>query len=145
MKVAFATTDGVLVDEHFGRAGRFALYEFRATGYERLEDLVFGQGRDAAVEGTRGFGAEHDRAVEAKVERLAGCRLVYLTQIGGPSAARLTRRGVMPVKVPERTVIGEAAERLMEQIRTSPPPWLRRALGGEAAPPDNQQGEGATP
>lgn len=143
MKVAFATTDGLLVDEHFGRAGRFALYDFRANGYERLPDLVFAEGRDAAVEATRGAGLEHDRAVEAKVERLADCRLVYLTQVGGPSAARLTRRGVMPVKVPERTAVAEAAERLMAQIRTSPPPWLRRALGGGSAAQDNPQGEGA--
>ncbi|HEY5999117.1 MAG TPA: NifB/NifX family molybdenum-iron cluster-binding protein [bacterium] len=143
MKVAFATTDGLLVDEHFGRAGRFALYDFRADGYERLPDMVFTEGRDAAVEATRGAGLEHDRAVEAKVERLGDCRLVYLTQVGGPSAARLTRRGVMPVKVPERTVIPEAAERLMEQIRTSPPPWLRRALADEEARTDNPTGEGA--
>jgi len=27
MKVAFATTDGINVDEHFGRAGLFAVYE----------------------------------------------------------------------------------------------------------------------
>jgi nitrogen fixation protein NifX len=128
MKVAFATTDGTLVDEHFGRAGRFAIYDFGVEGFRRLDDLVLAAGRDAGVEGTRGLGAEHDLAVAAKVARLGDCRLVYLTQIGGPSAARLSQRGILPVKVPERTAIAEEAERLMEQIRTAPPPWLRRAL-----------------
>ena len=128
MKVAFATTDGLLVDEHFGRAGRFVILDFTPERYDPLPDLVFADGRDAAVEGTRGQGDAHDDAIERKVERLAECRLVYLNAIGGPAAARMARRGILPVKVAERTVIADAAERLMEQIRTSPPPWLRRAL-----------------
>ncbi len=128
MKVAFATTDGCLIDEHFGRAGRFTIMDFTIEGYTRLPDLIFAAGRDAAVESTRGKGDAHDSAVEEKVERLGDCRLVYMTAIGGPSAARMARRGIMPVKVPERTVIVEAAERLMELIRTTPPPWLHLAL-----------------
>ena len=141
MKVAFATTDGCLVDEHFGRAGRFAILDFTAAGYDRLPDLVFADGRDAAVEATRGQGDAHDAAVEQKVERLRDCRLVYLTAIGGPSAARMARMGIMPVKVPERTVIAEAAERLMEQIRTAPPPWLRLALKPTANDPHDSKGD----
>jgi len=128
MKVAFATTDGCLVDEHFGRAGRFTIMDFTTAGYTRMPDLVFAEGRDEAVESTRGQGDAHDNAVEQKVERLRDCRLVYMTAIGGPSAARMAKRGIMPVKVPERTVIVEAAEKLMHQIRTAPPPWLRLAL-----------------
>ncbi len=128
MKVAFATTDGRLIDEHFGRAGRFAVLDFTPEGFAALPDLVFADGRDSAVEGTRGQGDAHDDAIQRKVERLADCRLVYLNAVGGPAAARMARRGILPVKVAERTAIGEAAERLMEQIRTSPPPWLRRAL-----------------
>ena len=128
MKVAFATTDGCLVDEHFGRAGRFVVLDFTPQGYAALPDLIFADGRDAAVEGTRGLGDAHDDAIERKVERLADCRLVYLNAIGGPAAARMARHGILPVKVAERTAIAEAAERLMGQIRTSPPPWLRRAL-----------------
>lgn len=128
MKVAFATTDGILIDEHFGRAGRFAVLDFTPDGYSALPDLVFAEGRDEKVEGTRGKGDAHDLAVERKVERLDDCRLVYMTAIGGPSAARMARRGIMPVKVAERTPIAEAAEKLMAQIRTAPPPWLRRSL-----------------
>ena len=128
MKVAFATTDGCQIDEHFGRAGRFTIMEFTMAGYTRLPDLVFAEGRDEAVESTRGKGDAHDSAVEQKVERLGDCRLIYMTAVGGPSAARMARRGIMPVKVPDRTVIVEAAERLMEQIRTAPPPWLRLAV-----------------
>jgi nitrogen fixation protein NifX len=132
MEVAFATTDGRLIDEHFGRAGRFAILDFTPEGYTALPDLVFADGRDAAVESTRGRGDAHDEAVGRKVEQLGDCRLVYLTAIGGPSAARMARRGIMPVKVAEGAAIEEAAEKLMTTIRTAPPPWLRRALSPHA-------------
>jgi len=141
MKVAFATTDGCLIDEHFGRAGRFAILDFTPEGYTALPDLVFAEGRDETVESTRGRGDAHDIAVERKVEQLGDCRLVYLTAIGGPSAARMARRGIMPVKVAERTAIAEAAERLMQQIRTAPPPWLRRALIPNANQPPATRGD----
>ncbi len=141
MKVAFATTDGCLIDEHFGRAGRFTILDFTSAGYTRLPDLVFAEGRDTVVESTRGQGDLHDTAVERKVERLGDCRLVYMTAIGGPSAARMARRRIMPVKVPERTVIVEAAEKLMHQIRTAPPPWLRLALKPQANEPDTTKGD----
>ena len=140
MKVAYATTDGLQVDEHFGRAGRFAVLDFTPEGYTALPDLIFAEGRDTAVESSRGRGDAHDTAVEAKVERLGDCRLVYLTAIGGPSAARMARRGILPVKVPERSLIVEEAEKLMQQIRTAPPPWLRLALRPHANAPHNHEG-----
>jgi nitrogen fixation protein NifX len=129
MKVAFATTDGMHVDEHFGRAGKFSLYEFGRDGYEWIGLRVFAEGRDVAVESTKGLGAAHDLAVEDKVEKLSDCRIIYLTAIGGPSAARLARKGIMPVKAAEGALIKELVEGLMATIRTSPPPWLRKLVG----------------
>jgi nitrogen fixation protein NifX len=130
MKVAFATTDGVAVDEHFGRAARFAVYEVTAGGYSYLEDRRFGTGvRDHDVESTRGMGAEHDHAVAGKVERLADCRLIYIEEIGGPSAARLSQKGIMPLKVKDLTSIEGNLARLLETVAGNPPIWLRRALG----------------
>jgi nitrogen fixation protein NifX len=129
MKAAFATTDGLRVDEHFGRAGMFMIYEFTKDGYTDLGPRVFSEGRDTVVESTRGQGPLHDAAVEDKVEKLADCKVVYLTAIGGPSAARLTKKGIMPVKVAEGSYIEDLAGQLMTVIRTSPPPWLRKSIG----------------
>ncbi|MBI5189056.1 MAG: hypothetical protein HZA22_00065 [Nitrospirae bacterium] len=128
MKVAFATTDGIHVDEHFGRAGMFQIYEFTKDEYASLGARVFAEGRDEAVESTKGLGAAHELAVEDKVEKLSDCRIVYMTSIGGPSAARLSRKGMMPVKAVDGSVIEELAMGLMETIRTSPPPWLRKLV-----------------
>jgi nitrogen fixation protein NifX len=131
MKVAFATTDGISVNEHFGRAGMFAIYELDANGYTLLETRRFSEGRDRAIEETKGMGKIHDERVEDKVEKISDCRIIYLTEIGGPSAARLARKGIMPVKVKEPVSIEESMRKLSETIKNSPPPWLKKALASD--------------
>ena len=101
MKVAFATTDNTNVNEHFGRAGSFAVYYMTGEGYRFVEIRKFADGMDKAVVDTRDRGPLHDSAVQGKVDRLADCKLIYLTDIGGPSAARLVKKGIMPMKVME--------------------------------------------
>lgn len=128
MKVAFATTDGINVNEHFGRAGMFAIYELGREGYSLVEMRRFAEGRDTAVEGTKGMGKVHDERVDNKVDRISDCRIIYMTEIGGPSAARLTRKGIMPVKVKEPVSIDESLDKLLDTVKGSPPPWLRKIL-----------------
>ena len=128
MKVAFATTDGKQVDEHFGRAGMFAVYELTDTGSALVEMRKFSDGMDKSVTDTKDQGPLHDSAVQAKVDRLADCKLIYLTEIGGPSAARLVKKGIMPMKVKENVSIESALAQLMTTIKQSPPPWLRKAM-----------------
>lgn len=145
MKVAFASSRGTTVDEHFGRAGAFAIWEVTPEGadfveYRRLSDTDL----DLDVVTTRGLGAIHDDAVEAKIDKLADVRIVYCTEIGGPSAAKLIKRGVMPLKAPESTSIDSLAERLSETMRTRPTPWMRRVLAQERCrgPADQAEPEG---
>jgi nitrogen fixation protein NifX len=129
MKIAFATTDGKTVDEHFGRAGMFAIYEMTVSGHRFVEVRKFADGMDKSVVDTRDKGPLHDDAVQSKVDRLADCKLVYMTEIGGPSAARLVKKGMMPMKVKEHVDIESALAQLEETIKKSPPPWLRKAIG----------------
>jgi nitrogen fixation protein NifX len=128
MKVAFATTDGKQVDEHFGRAGMFAIYELTEIGHRFLEIRKFSEGRDMVVVDTKDLGSLHDDAVQNKVDRLADCKLIYLTEIGGPSAARLVKKGIMPMKVKEIIAIESALDQLAATIKQSPPPWLKKAM-----------------
>lgn len=131
MKIAFATTDGVHVDEHFGRAGTFAVYEIAMDSYRFIEMRKFAEGRDREIEDTKGHGEVHEDRVQKKVDRLSDCKIVYLTEIGGPSAARLVRKGMMPIKVKETVGIEESLRNLLETLKKSPPPWLRKAMSGE--------------
>lgn len=128
MKVAFATTDGININEHFGRSGIFAVYEVSNDGYIFLEQRKFADGRDSAVEGSRGNEVEHESIMQTKVEKLADCRVIFFTNIGAPSAARLVNKGLMPLKVKEVVPIEHELQRLLDTIQNSPPPWLKRAL-----------------
>lgn len=128
MKIAFATTDGINVDEHFGRAGTFAVYDLTREGYAFLEMRKFADGRDKNIEETKGLGQIHEDRVQQKVDALGDCRIIYFSEIGGPSAARLVKKSMMPVKVKENTSIEKSLQKLFDTIKNSPPPWLRKAL-----------------
>lgn len=128
MKIGFATTDGIHVDEHFGRAGMFAIYEMTSDSHSFSELRKFADGIDQEVVATRGMRLEHEEKVQDKVDKLADCKIIYLTEIGAPSAARLVKKGIMPIKVNSIVTIQESLEKLLETVRTSPPPWLRKAL-----------------
>ena len=128
MKVAFATTDGVNVDEHFGRSGKFSVYEVTLDGFIFIEERIFADGRDTTVEETKGNEVEHDNVMRSKVESLADCKIIYFTNIGAPSAARLVNKGLMPLKVKEVVPIRQELQRLLETINNAPPPWLKRAI-----------------
>ncbi|HKJ88926.1 MAG TPA: nitrogen fixation protein NifX [Gammaproteobacteria bacterium] len=117
MKVAFASTDRVHVDEHFGRAEAFYIWEVGP------EDAGFNGVVQVSVEGDD----EADR-IEARCAGLADCALVYVAQIGGPAAARLVAKKIHPVKSKDREPITEVVARLQEVLQGSPPPWLRKAM-----------------
>jgi nitrogen fixation protein NifX len=128
MKVAFATTDGNNVNEHFGRAGQFAVYDVSENGQKFIELRKFSDGMDQSVVDTKNTGPLHEKAIQTKVDKLADCKLIYLTEIGGPSAARLVQKGIMPMKVKEPIAIENALKQLDEMIKKSPPPWMKKAL-----------------
>ena len=132
MKVAFASTRGTTVDEHFGRAGAFAIYDITPEGATFLElRRVSDSDLDTEVVVTRGMGDLHDAAIASKIDKLADAKIVYFTEIGGPSAAKLVRRGVMPLKTDAATPIEQLADQLVETMRTNPAPWMRKALAAE--------------
>jgi nitrogen fixation protein NifX len=134
MRVAFATTRGTTIDEHFGRAALFAVWDITAQGasLRELREVADGD-YDLEVVVTRGAGAVHDSAVERKIGKLDDCRIVYFTEIGGPAAAKLVQHGIMPLKAESGSPIATAASALAERARTNPPPWMRKTLAEENA------------
>lgn len=117
MKVAFASTDKVHVDEHFGRAEQFIIWE---VGPEAADFTGVVQVRTEGDD-------EADR-IESRCSGLADCALVYVAEIGGPAAARLVAKKIHPIKSKEREPITTVVAKLQEVLRDSPPPWLRKAL-----------------
>ena len=117
MKVAFASTDKIHVDEHFGQAKEFYLWEI---GPEQAEFT-------GVLQVNEGDGDADDR-IEARSAALADCALVYVGQIGGPAAARLVAKRIHPLKSKEAELITVVVEKLQQVLQGNPPPWLRKAM-----------------
>ncbi len=117
MKVAFASTDKLHVDEHFGRAEQFYIWE---VGPEEAEFT--------GVVQVKAEGQDEENRIEARSAALADCAVVYVAQIGGPAAARLVAKKIHPIKSKEQEPITQVVEKLQEVLRGSPPPWLRKAM-----------------
>jgi nitrogen fixation protein NifX len=124
VKVAFATTDMEHVDDHFGSAETFAIWqvgedEARCVGDARM-----------ASDATR----PNEAKLPAKIATLEGCVAVYCAAIGPSAVQQLLRSGVRPVPITEGEAIASLVVTLQEELRSGAP-WLARALGprpGEA-------------
>lgn len=86
-KIAVASTDGIYIDEHFGRAAFFWIYERTETGYEFVE------ARDAVA--VRQHVREHNKSdFDRLIELLSDCEAVFVNRIGQGAADYLIKKGV---------------------------------------------------
>jgi nitrogen fixation protein NifX len=120
VRVACASNGTEVLDGHFGSCERFQVYEVSPQAVRFLEARAT---------------AEADEAEERNAARAAligDCQVLFIQSIGGPAAAKVVRAGVHPVKVPKPTPIAELVAKLQTALH-SPPPWLAKAMGVEAA------------
>jgi nitrogen fixation protein NifX len=117
MRVAFTSSDGQTIDEHFGMAGQFRIWEI---GPETAEPV-------GSVTAITTSDDEEDR-IAARASAIAGCAIVYTVRIGGPAAAKLVARRIHPMKTGTLVPIAEVVGKLQEVLRGKPPPWLRKAM-----------------
>ncbi len=120
MKIAFTTSDRIHINAHFGSAQMIDVYDVSPEEYKFVETLSFGG--DLKEDG-------NEDKLSAKLEALNDCTIVYVAAIGGSAAARLIKKGVTPIKTRSETdEIGSILTKLVETLKGSPPPWLRKAL-----------------
>lgn len=124
MKVAFATTDNVHINAHFGWAKHLDVYDVSPYGYDFVNTLTF--------EGDLQEDGNEDKLLP-KLDALADCTIVYVSAIGGSAAARLIRKNVTPIKSrTEEDSIQEVLDNLVKTLNGNPPPWLRKVLQKES-------------
>jgi len=124
MKVAFTSSTGELVDQHFGHTSSFTVWE---VGPDRAGFVGTARALTEALD-------DEDRT-SARAAAIADCAIVYTQAIGGPAAAKLVARRIHPMKTGTAVPIGEVVSKLQEVLRGKPPPWLRKAMGGVAEAP----------
>jgi nitrogen fixation protein NifX len=118
MKVAFASRDGQQIDEHFGQATSFHIWEIEPERAQCLEKIE-----------TRLLRGDNEDQIIAKATALEGCVIACSTQIGGPAAAKLVARHIHPMKTNQIMPIKDMISQLQEVLRGDMPPWLAKAMG----------------
>jgi len=117
MKVAFTSSSGEMIDQHFGQCQNFHIWEI---GPDEAHPV-------ATISGISAEGDEEDR-ITARGNALADCAIVYTMQIGGPAAAKLVARKIHPMKTNSEVPVAEIVGRLQEVLKGNPPPWLKKAM-----------------
>lgn len=117
MKVAFTSSTGEIIDQHFGQCQNFHVWEI---GPESAAPV-------SVISGITSEEDEEDR-IAARAGAIADCSIVYTMQIGGPAAAKLVARKIHPMKTNTEMPIADVVARLQEVLRGTPPPWLRKAM-----------------
>ncbi len=91
-KIAIATSDGFTVNEHFGHAKFFHIYELSDSGH------TFAEIRDAVAVCQQALGHDTTR-FDKIIELLSDCDAVLVQKIGEGAAAYLIERGVRVFEV----------------------------------------------
>ncbi|HEY7745237.1 MAG TPA: NifB/NifX family molybdenum-iron cluster-binding protein [Desulfuromonadales bacterium] len=92
MRIAVATKSGTEVDQHFGHAERFLIYDFNQGSPHRVGEVQ--------VEKYCSFDPDHPfrhRQFDAIVEALHGCKAVVTAMIGDYPRQELKKAGLFHV------------------------------------------------
>ena len=122
MKIAFTTSTGEIIDQHFGQCQSFHIWEVGPDEAAFLETVSVGE-----------HGADEEDRITARAQLLSDCAIVYTMQIGGPAAAKLVAQKIHPMKTNTEVNLIATVERFQEVLRGNPPPWLRKAMNKSTA------------
>lgn len=118
VKIAFASNDRRLVNQHFGAAKAFAIYEMGEADFRLVEVAEF---IETVMDG-------HEGKLAAKIELLEGCAAVYCNAAGASAVQRLLAKGIQPMRVDEGSSIDMLLNSLQRSMGSEPPLWLTKHL-----------------
>lgn len=91
-RIAFASSDGKVVNQHFGRTKKFLIFEIEDSSAEFVE---LRENKPAC----QGF--EHtDKVLGRSIELIADCKAVFVSQIGYGALAALQAKGIRTFEAP---------------------------------------------
>ncbi len=122
LKVAFATTDRLRVNQHFGAAEAFAIYEVTP---DKATLVGIGEFAEEAMDGNE------DKLI-AKVDFLAGCAAVYVMAIGASAIKKLMAKGIQPIRVNEVDAVDDLLGEISKAMHEGGVAWVDRAVALQA-------------
>lgn len=115
MNIAFASSQGELVDQHFGWSKQFYLYEVTKEDSKLLSIIDASQEPEGEKE-----------KLNYKIGTISEADIMYCTQIGPTASKMIQAAGVHPVRVAEGERIADAIIKLQNMLHDAPAPWLLR-------------------
>lgn len=118
MLIAFASSDGVHVNQHFGWSKSFELYRISREHAEYVKLL---DSSEDAIED------EHEK-LAYKIGTIKEADILYCSAIGPTASKMVLAEKIHPVRSGENDRIDETIVKLQELLTENPPPWLLRIL-----------------
>ncbi len=116
--MAFATSDGIHVDQHFGWSKSFELYRVTPDSAEYVKTI------DSSADD---IADEHEK-LAYKIGTVKEADLLYCTQIGPTASKMVLAARIHPIRTEENDRIDETIQKMQELLLGNPPPWLLRLL-----------------
>lgn len=123
MKVAFASTDGKLINCTFGEANEFKVWEIGP------DQAAYRDGRAAITSSS-----VKDERINARVCAVADCSIVCSLDISTIALARIVAQNAFHLRTGIEKPIEEIIEKLQKVLQGNPPPWLKKAMGAPLEP-----------
>ena len=128
LMVAFASSDGECVNQHFGSAQGFHVYGI--------------SGNQAILMATKSFPKEkkdgNEDKLKPKLAWLQGSDLVYVGSVGGSATKQLIMLGAHPIVVKGGPDIEEVIEELQEELNGTLSPMLERVIRQKKGKSENR-------
>jgi nitrogen fixation protein NifX len=122
IKVAFASTDRQRVNQHFGAAEGFAVYEVTPDKATLVGVAEFAE---EAMDG-------NEDKLAAKVDFLDGCAAVYVMAIGASAIKKLMAKGIQPIRINEVDAVDDLLGEISKAMTEGGVAWIDRALAAQA-------------
>ena len=122
IKVAFATTDRLRVNQHFGAAEGFAIYEVTPDKATLVGVAEFAE---EAMDG-------NENKLIAKVDFLEGCAAVYVMAIGASAIKQLLSKGIQPIRINVIDAVDDLLGEISQAMKDGGVAWIDRAIAAQA-------------
>jgi len=118
LRIAFASSDGETVNQHFGSSQGFFVYGITGNHKELLTSKDFPKEKKDG----------NEDKLKPKLAWLVGCDLVYSGSIGGSATKQLLALGVHPAVVKGGPEIEVIIEELQQELNGELSPTLERII-----------------
>ncbi len=128
LMVAFASSDGECVNQHFGSSQGFHVFGVDADSATLMATKVFPKEKKDG----------NEDKLKPKLKWLHGCDLVYVGSVGGSATKQLVMLGVNPIVVKGGPEIEEIIEELQGELSGDMSPMLQRVVSKKASKSDSR-------